>query len=127
MKALQNVFATFANAEKHNELFAQGEAGFTLKCNDRADIDYETRNKILNGFRMTPEESDRMDEMLNQVEGRARAELPPAPDSLDFRDFGYISEVLDQGKIKCFKSFEVNLNPGRSLLELLRVCSPRSG
>lgn len=98
MKAFKNVLTTFTNVEEHNKMFVRGESSYTLKVNDRADMDYETRNQILNGFRMTVEEEERMEEMMHQVEDRSHQELPPAPDSLDYRNDGCITEVLDQGE-----------------------------
>lgn len=104
--AFTNFVDEYLEVEAHNVKFAAGNVSFSLRCTSRADLTVEEKRAYMNGFALTASDSLNLQAMKNAVQGKSgfvprepepQPEFPPAPDSLDYRDYGYVTEVVDQG------------------------------
>jgi hypothetical protein len=95
---LVNFANTLIEVEEHNKKFEKGEVTFMLKPNSRAVLSLREKRASMNGLTFDKD----VIETLKVVQGRAdpveQPIFPPAPDSLDYRKLGYVTEVVDQGE-----------------------------
>ncbi|XP_012945386.1 cathepsin L1-like [Aplysia californica] len=73
--------------EEHNELYARGIKSYYLGENKYADMTTDEFNRIMNGLNVHKEPG-------KYVSGQYKAYLP---DSVDWREKGYVTPVKDQG------------------------------
>ena len=88
----------------HNAKFYANQSTFLMRVNHRSD---ETKTEKSNWFSLRmPEVTNctrndgffgRNFEANDELESKKKIKYPPAPDSLDWRDFGVVTEVEDQG------------------------------
>lgn len=84
-----NFADTLLFVESHNEKFEKGELFYKLKVNSRAILSSEEKNAFMNG--LNPQIEAKLATQISQPS------FPPAPESLDYRQLGYVTEVYDQG------------------------------
>lgn len=101
MKAFENVKKQIDEVERHNKKYDDEEASFKMRCNSRADLTVEEKQAIMNGLALTQQESENIKKHKFRVQAKANTvrqpSFPPAPPRLDYREFGYVTEVVDQG------------------------------
>lgn len=100
--AYTNFIADYNAVEKHNIGFDKGTESFNLKVNSRAEFDLEEKRKFMSGFTFTNNDDDDSIYLNLKVIGKAYPEPQPyfqskAPAKLDYRELGYVTEVVDQG------------------------------
>lgn len=101
-KAFKKFLANCDSIEKHNEKFERKEASFKLRTNSRGDLELEEKQAYMNGLSLTTAESKKLIAMGKKFKDKSSvgfdSPFPEAPDSLDYRELGYVTEVVDQGK-----------------------------
>lgn len=102
LKSFNNFKDAYQNVEAHNLKFASKETSFLQKCSSRAELSAAERQAFMNGFILTTAESKKLAALRDSVKSKEAPEpqpsFPPAPDSLDYRELGYVAEVVDQGE-----------------------------
>lgn len=95
--AHEEKFLTFiSNVEKiieHNAAYERGEETFTLSLNHLADL---TKSEYKNYLSVTPNAA--LNKKLNHAYEHKRPMFRTAADSKDWRDFGAVNAVKDQGQ-----------------------------
>jgi hypothetical protein len=96
IRKLINFARTLTKLKHHNRKFQNRQVSFMLKLNSRAALSHDQKAKML-GLRNISNEP-----FLNAIRSRADFDvlesLSGAPDSLDYRKLGYVTQVQDQGK-----------------------------
>lgn len=86
----------------HNKRFKRGEVSFTCRPNSRAVLTTEEKRFYTNGLAFDENKSKDYHSKINNIEGRTepkpQPKFPQAPESLDYRKLGYVTEVVDQGE-----------------------------
>lgn len=105
--ALSHFIVDYDKADRHNIKFEKGQASFKIRCNSRSELGLNEKRTYMSGFALPLEEDRLNEEVLKKaiptptVTGRAAPEPQPtfktAPASLDYRNYGYVTEVVDQG------------------------------
>ena len=110
MRAFKNFYRNKKDIDKHNVLFDDGLVSFQRHLWDRSDLSVKEKRRYLNGFVMEDVVkkvrrkrgiSKISDELAPQAprlphEGE-ELEYPEGPASIDWRDYGMITPVQDQG------------------------------
>lgn len=98
-EAFDNFMETWILVKEHNKMFLNGEVSFELQVDSRADLSFEKKQILLNGLYFPSAE---IEDLILQQSFASRADremsFPPAPNSLDYRALGYVTEVVDQGR-----------------------------
>lgn len=101
MRAFENVKKQIDEVERHNKKYDDEEASFKMRCNSRADLTVEEKQAFMNGLALSQQESENIKNHKLRVQAKAntvrQASFPPAPPRLDYRELGYVTEVVDQG------------------------------
>jgi len=84
--------ATLFRIQNHNQLFKAGNVSFSLSLNHLSDLPSEKYHK-LNGYRHVSPNLKESGSIF-----RSPLNLKDIPDSIDWRDHGYVSEVKNQGQ-----------------------------
>ena len=110
MRAFNNFYKNKKDIDKHNVLFDDGLVSFQRHLWDRSDLSFKEKRKYLNGFIPQDVEKkvrrkreivkisdslERQEPML--VHGGKEIEYPEGPASIDWRDYGMVTPVQDQG------------------------------
>lgn len=109
MRAFENVKKQIDEVERHNKQYDDEEASFKMRCNSRADLTVEEKQAFMNGLALTQQESENIKKHKLRVQSKAntvrQTSFPPAPLRLDYRELGYVTEVVDQGGNLPFECF----------------------
>jgi hypothetical protein len=121
IRKLINFAKTLMKLRNHNRKFQNRKVSFLLKLNSRAALSHEQKASRMHGLRNISDEP-----FLNSIRSRTDIDslelLSGAPDNLDYRKLGYVTQVQDQGKLITSR---FNLNDQISLrlqlFKLLRI------
>lgn len=103
MRAFKNFYKNKKDIDKHNELFDDGLVSFQRHLWERSDLSIREKRKYLNGF-IPPDiqknvrrkrSISKISDVLNP--GIQELEYPEGPASIDWRDYGMVTPVQDQG------------------------------
>jgi hypothetical protein len=89
----------------HNLKFEKNETSFRQKINFRAELSFAEKRKFSNGLYLTRRDKNFLGVFQSIVQTQNALPTPEpsfsrSPDSLDYREYGYVTEVVDQGKKK---------------------------
>lgn len=87
-KALINYYNEFEAIKSHNEMFKNGDCSFVRRINQFSDKSIEEKRRILNSRRIAPRKISTRNLQTN---------FAPGPPELDWRNFGAVTPVQDQG------------------------------
>jgi hypothetical protein len=105
---LINFANTVLEVEEHNIKYAHGEVSFMLKENSRAVLSLEEKRASMNGLTFEKKAINFINQNETTEKQTIQPEFPPAPDSLDYRKYGYVTDVVDQGEVeKALKSSKI--------------------
>lgn len=98
MDAFNIVMANYKAMEKQNSLYEKNKTSFSLRCTSRADLTLEERIFYQTGLALNETEKEKRKKKI-KVKAAPEPEplFPVAPDRLDYREWGYVTEVVDQG------------------------------
>ena len=78
------------------------ETGFTLKMNKYGDLTHEEFRLLLNGFKATKHYEKDADQKIDFEQREMNDYInTAAPTSIDWRNYGYVTAVRDQGMCGC--------------------------
>lgn len=110
MRAFKNFYKNKRDIDKHNLLFDDGLVSFQRHLWERSDLSIKQKRKYLNGFipqdiqlnvrrkRSITTFSDALAPQSPRLEhGGVEIEYPEGPASIDWRDYGMVTPVQDQG------------------------------
>jgi len=80
--------------EMHNYLFSKGLKSYTLGVNKYADMEHSEFVKQMNGYKRSKMSSDRSIDWVTYLSPNIDIKLP---DSVDWRNKGYVTPIKDQG------------------------------
>lgn len=110
MRAFKNFYKNKKDIDKHNVLFDDGLVSFQRNLWDRSDLSFKEKRKYLNGLKLQDVEknvrkkrgiakiSDALAPQAPRLQHEGmELEYPEGPASIDWRNYGMVTPVQDQG------------------------------